>query len=240
MSGLTCVVGGKGAPGATTLALALALTVRSTHEDPVVLVDADPDGGDMAARLGLPSSPGLVTLAAAARRGLDTEDIFHSTRDVFPGVQLLAAPSSPEQSSSSLMALRRALAAVLDGRTSVVDVGRWTPRSPASDLVAAATAAVLVIHPSLSGVAHARYQFEQLATACPNVVVACLGSRPYDESHVADVLGTQQVVALPVDRHGAHHLFARPRSDRWLRRSPLLRASRAIVESLGEVEEALA
>ena len=58
MSGLICVVGGKGAPGASTVALALALA--SGRERSVTLVDADPDGGALAARLGFAATPGLV------------------------------------------------------------------------------------------------------------------------------------------------------------------------------------
>ena len=79
MSRLICVAGGKGAPGATTLALAMALTCAEA----VTLVDADPDGGDVAPLIGLPSSPGLVTLvppqgqAVTARlRGLSDTHAF--------------------------------------------------------------------------------------------------------------------------------------------------------------------
>jgi len=65
MSGLICIAGGKGSPGATTLALALALS----DPEPVTLVDADPDGGDLAAWLGLSATPGFVSLANFSSNG---------------------------------------------------------------------------------------------------------------------------------------------------------------------------
>ena len=63
---VVAVVGAKGAPGATTSAVALAL--QWPH--PVLLVDADPGGGDLAAgwlggRVGL--ERGLLSFAAATR-----------------------------------------------------------------------------------------------------------------------------------------------------------------------------
>jgi hypothetical protein len=55
----------KGSPGVTTLACALAASWPSTRR--VVLVEADPAGGDLAVRFGLHRRPGLTTLAIALR-----------------------------------------------------------------------------------------------------------------------------------------------------------------------------
>ena len=59
---LVVVAGGKGAPGATTTALGLASAWTGQQR---VVVEGDPDGGVLAARLGLGYEPGLVTVAAA-------------------------------------------------------------------------------------------------------------------------------------------------------------------------------
>jgi Flp pilus assembly CpaE family ATPase len=53
--------------GVTTLALALAATWPSSRR--VLLAELDLAGGTLAAASGWPPEPGLVSLAAAARRG---------------------------------------------------------------------------------------------------------------------------------------------------------------------------
>ncbi len=63
---LIAVASAKGSPGATTLTLALGLARPPARG--CLIVEADPDGGSLAARLGLSYEPGLVELAAAARR----------------------------------------------------------------------------------------------------------------------------------------------------------------------------
>jgi hypothetical protein len=62
-------VGSVRSCGVTTLALGLAATWPTGRQ--VVLVEADPAGGTLAAASGWPPEPGLVSLAAAARRGGD-------------------------------------------------------------------------------------------------------------------------------------------------------------------------
>ena len=95
MSGLICIASGKGSPGATTLALALAIS------DPelVTLVDADPDGGDLAAWLGISATPGLVSLAAAVRHSFAGGEFERHVQQVQTGIQLLGSPSSPERAT---------------------------------------------------------------------------------------------------------------------------------------------
>ena len=236
MTGLVCVAGGKGSPGATTLALAIALSAPGN--DQVTLVDADPDGGDLAPVLGMPASPGLVTLAAATRHRFPTGELERHLQLAAPGVPLLAAPSSAEQASASLMSLGRSFAESLASSHTIADVGRWKPGSAAADLVREASATVLVVHPTVAGVSHARFQFEDLATRCPRVVVACRGERPYSAEEVAAAIGCASTIAIPADRVGAS-MITRRSTDRWLRRSALARAARTLCASLAQVEDAV-
>lgn len=233
MTGLVCIAGGKGSPGATTLALALALSASET--DRVTLVDADPNGGDLAPMLGVPAGRGLVSLAAATRHRFPTGELDRHLQHVAPGVALLAAPSSAEQASSSLMSLGRPFAESLASSNTIADVGRWQPES-AADLVREASATLLIVHPTVAGVSHARFQFEDLATRCARVVVACRGERPYGADEVADAIGCARAVALPADRVGASMITGRA-LDRWMRRSALARAVRNLGESLAQIEE---
>ena len=129
----------KGSPGATTLALALA--DRMSERVPALLVEADAAGGDIAARCGLALDPGLLTLAASGRRGLDRSSIERHTQLLPCGALVLAGPTSAEQATSALTGVAAALAQTLALETStvIIDAGRWDPRSPATDLVASAS-----------------------------------------------------------------------------------------------------
>jgi len=238
MTGLICIAGGKGAPGATTLALALAASsvASSNADDTVTLIDADPDGGDMASRLGVTSSPGLVTLAAATRHGFDPRDLLAHTQLVAPNLQLFASPSSAEQASSSLGKLGRPFASMVATSDAIADVGRWRLRSPAADLVAEAEVTILVIHPTVSGVAHARYQLDDLSNACRRVEVVCAGDRPYAPYEVSSALGLESVFVLPVDRRGAALIGESAATDRWIRRSPLMRSVSALNQTISTAE----
>lgn len=232
MSGLICIAGGKGSPGATTLALALALS----DSEPVSLVDADPDGGDLAAWLGISATPGLVSLAAAVRHSFSSDELARHLQHVQNGMRLLGSPSSPEQVEASLSSLGRPFAQILAAGPAIADIGRWRSGSPATELVGAAHAIVLVVHPTVPGVAHARYQYEDLRTRCANVLVACRGDRPYNAAEVAEAIGCATAFSIPTDRVGASMLTGSTR-DRWLRRTPLLRSARDLHHSISPVEE---
>lgn len=235
MSALICVTGSKGSPGATTFAAALAFTAGSDTTW-VMLVDADPDGGDLAALLGVGTDPGLVSLAAASRHRFTPEEIGRHLQPVGPGVGLLAAPSAAEQSASALSSLGRpfadALSVCIDGSAVVADLGRWRPGTPAADLVRAASVTVLVLHPSVAGVAHARSVLADLQSRAMRVVVAVHGDRPYGPDEVAAALRVESVLVVPVDRSGAAAL-AGGGGNRWLRRAPLARVARSLVNTLG-------
>ena len=232
MSGLICIAGGKGSPGATSLALALALS----DSEPVTLVDADPDGGDLAAWLGISATPGLVSLAAAVRHSFAGGEFARHVQHVQTGIKLLGSPSSPEQVEASLTSLGRPFAQILAAGPAIADIGRWRSGSPATELVRTAHTVVLVVHPTVAGVAHARYQYEDLTTRCPNVVVACRGDRPYDGAEVAEVIGCASAFSIPTDRVGASMLTGSNR-ERWLRRTPLVRSARDLRHSMSPVEE---
>ena len=235
MSGLICVAGSKGAPGASTVALALALA--SSSERPVTLVDADPDGGALAARLGVAATPGLVSLSAAARHGFRPDLIGLHTQQIRPGLELIVSPPSSEQICSALAGVGRPFAEALAAIDAIADVGRWQLRSPATDLVREAIATVLVIQPSLDGVAHARSQVVDLQRICRRVEVACVGDRPYGANEVADALAVDHVTVVPFDRRGAALLGSGDASHRWVNRSQLIRAIRALAVDLEAREE---
>jgi MinD-like ATPase involved in chromosome partitioning or flagellar assembly len=63
---LVALASNRGSPGCTTTALALATAWPPARGAPL-LVEADPDGGVLAARIGLGIKPGLIVLCGRAR-----------------------------------------------------------------------------------------------------------------------------------------------------------------------------
>jgi hypothetical protein len=236
VSGLICVTGSKGAPGATTLAVALAFTAPA-GPGPAVLVDSDPDGGDLAALFGVGADPGLVSLAAACRHRLAADELDRHLQPLGGRIGLLAAPPGAEQVSTALTGLGHSLADALTGSVAVADLGRWRPTTPAVDLVRAATTTVLVVHPSFAGVAHARAALADLSGRCARVVVATRGEHPYGTGEVADALGANAVVAVPTDRSGVSMLTAGT-GGRWWRRSALARTAGSLGRALWPTDPA--
>lgn len=118
----------KGSPGVTTLAMVLA----DLWPDPVVLADVDPDGGDLAARLGLGSEPGLLTLAARGRSALGWVGV-EAVLQAAGRARVLAGVADPGQ-ARGLAGLWGPLAGALVEAPGLVlaDVGRLRPDNPAA------------------------------------------------------------------------------------------------------------
>ena len=91
--------------GVTTLALSLAATWPPERR--VLLVEADPAGGTLAAASGWPAEPSLVSLAAAARRGGDPALVWEHCHQLPGGAAVLAGPSSADHARSALSDARR-------------------------------------------------------------------------------------------------------------------------------------
>lgn len=220
MSGLLCVTGTRGAPGASTLAVASAYTAPVAER--VVLVDADPDGGALSATLGIGSAPGLVSLAASARHGLVADELARHVQACSPRFDVLAAPVAPQRCVAALGRLAGCWSELVSSAPTVADLGRWRLNSPALALVDAATSVVLVVDPTVAGVAHARSALEDLQSRCPRVMVVARGGGRYPAAEVAAALGVERVWELRTDRVAAAHLGA-VASGRWPRRSVLAR-----------------
>src|SRR5262249_35676958 len=94
---LVAVCSLKGSPGVTTLATALGARWPG-RENPIV-VEVDPAGGDLMARFRLPDTPGLVSLAAAARgRGQADQDLVTQHTQLLPGgLRVVLGPVGAEQ-----------------------------------------------------------------------------------------------------------------------------------------------
>ncbi|MGH9228598.1 MAG: hypothetical protein ACRD07_07655 [Acidimicrobiales bacterium] len=234
----------KGSPGVTTAVTALAATWPLDRG--LVVAELDPAGGDLGARFDLATEPGLVTLAAAGRRELDRSTFAGHTQPLpFAGRsgphggsegavrRVLVGPVAADQAGAALAALRGGLPGVLSslGADVLVDCGRLDPSSAAHDVVTEADLLVVVARPVVAEVHHLAARLSALRPKALSLLL--IGDRPYSVAEVADAVGASPLGRLPVDDRAAAALtVGRSDAARILRRSRLLRDSRALAEGL--------
>jgi hypothetical protein len=221
----------KASPGATTLSVALALTWPRSDNRRVRMVEADPDGGVVAARMGLASEPGMATFAVAARRGVTDELLDSHGQDLAEGVSVVAGAVSPDRMHAALASVP-GLAGVLaadGGCDSVVDVGRLSSRSPVIDVARKAGLTLLVATPRWDEVMAVAARAAALRDAGCAVGLVCVGAQPNPPGEFAAAAGVDLVGVVGVDRRAAAMLVGEaPLSQTRLRRSDLWRHSRDV------------
>ena len=163
---LVAFASAKGSPGVTTTAAALG----SVWPADVVVADMDPAGGDLALRLRAPEEQpldperGLLSLAAAARRGLEPGEVAAHAQTTDGGLEVLTGVSSPEQ----VTGIGPVWPAVADALRDLPDVdvladcGRVVPGTPVLPVLTAADAVVLCVRPSVESYAHLRERLRWL------------------------------------------------------------------------------
>ena len=222
----------------TTTTVALAASWPAT--DDVVLIEADPAGGDLAAWFDMPVSPSLSTVVTRVLDGAWPE-IERHTRLADNGVRILPCPARAGESAQAIGEAARSLVPALAAmRTpvAVVDAGRPAAAASSHPFVVAA-AVTVVVHrqaPQSARAAAVRLQrladlLEQFTTSPSALVVAVVGARPFGiadvESFLDGAVGPTTVVGLPEDDLAAGVLGGRTGvSARRLARLPLMRAGR--------------
>jgi MinD-like ATPase involved in chromosome partitioning or flagellar assembly len=230
----------KGSPGVTVTALALA----AVWPRQVLVAECDPAGGDLAVRWGLPVNPSLLTLAAAARRRLEPDELWRHTQRL-PGpddaahVRVLLGPVEAEQ-AAVLGPLWSALGPAfgrLPGVDVLVDVGRVATVAPTMGLLRDADLVLLVARPTPEGIAHARARLLGLQQSGIQVGLLLVGDRPYRPTEVRAALQEGRarpafLAGLAHDPRAAAMLTGEPGSARRLAGSLLIRSARVLVERL--------
>lgn len=182
---LVVVTAAKGSPGVTTTALALAATWPSTRGP--LLLECDPSGGDLGAMFSLGDGSGLVSLAAAARRATNREDLCDlvaaHARELPGGLRVVPAPvradaavgavdvlaASPAlrtTASSASKAPAPEAEPAVDPAPILLDAGRLPARPGRGDghaaLLAAADLVLLVVRNDVRGLLHATASLDGL------------------------------------------------------------------------------
>ncbi len=175
-----------GSPGATTLALDLARLCGAE----TLLIEADPDGGCLAARLDLAVRPGITELAGAARVSITPDDLWSYAQPTDYGVAVIVAHPAAEQVQAALRAavdhVGMALGSVVGDV--IVDVGRLRPGSPALGFAALADRTVIVSANSVEAVV-ALHHRAQLLRGLGDPLVVLAEAKPYSAADFARSTG---------------------------------------------------
>ena len=239
---LTCFASAKGAPGVTLTALGFA-AARAAAGTPTLLLEADPSGGSLAIRYQLGRQPGLITLAAASRHGLNRNEIRAHAQELPGGLAAIVAPERHDRTAAILRAdggrLGRFLADLPDLHI-VADCGRLDSETLATGLPSQADLLYLLARPVAEDVQPAAALAATARDQGVPVGWVLIGDRPHDPAEVAEVTGIPVAAVLP-DDHRAATAMAEGRAEGRGRRSRLARAISAFAAEtapLGSGEEA--
>jgi MinD-like ATPase involved in chromosome partitioning or flagellar assembly len=229
----------RGAPGTTTLALATAVELSTRTPAAVVLVEADPCGGVLAAELGLPATPSIVEFATDSRSSepdLFATDFVHAAT---ASLRVLTSPCSARQTTAAWAAGAGRFCDLARGLSShvVLDLGRGVSAgvSPALDLLAERS--VHVTRPTVSGLA-ALIACLREHDSDPSMRLLLLAEQPAGSASLVhprearDVLAPHgTVIEVPWDPAAAAQVRSAPARRKWVR-SRLGSAVTALVDSL--------
>ncbi|MFD0530803.1 hypothetical protein ACFQ1I_35755 [Kitasatospora arboriphila] len=164
---VVAVVGGPGAPGATTTALALLLSWPLPPGRKVLLAECDPDGGAVLAGAlegRIEAVYGLRNLAVADRRGLLAQTVWEQLVDLSPEgtAERLLLPGLTDPAQAPGLAYTWEPLAdtfqALDGQgyDVIVDLGRSGATGPGAVLARRADVVVATVRTTLRGLSAAR------------------------------------------------------------------------------------
>jgi hypothetical protein len=221
---MVAVMSIKGSPGVTTLCLALA--ARWPTQGRAVVVEADPAGGDIAVRFGLAQAPGLLSLAAAARRETDDGLVWRHSQALPGGLPVVAAPPDATRARGALAALAPLsgagplrTAADHPGAVVVVDCGRVDTDSPALPALRAADVTVVLTRSAADDLAHLARRMPEIG-GWSRKPVLLLAGRGHSIAIVARELGVTPLGRVPDDPVGAGVLRGGTGKLRWHRQGP--------------------
>jgi MinD-like ATPase involved in chromosome partitioning or flagellar assembly len=239
------LVGGKGAPGVTTLAIGLAAALCE-RDRRAVLVDADPRGGNVVPYLDLDPSRGILGLGVR-RHGGSGVPVEEELQDG-PGFMVLAGIERPE----TYQAVSAELAAAAVSRLRelyddvIVDAGQvlaGASRSLAEGLARLADQTLVVASADLVGAWNAqcciRYLRDEVGLAPDSlgVLVNRQARGGYGAGEIEHALASRVVGVVPDDRPAAKRAMASqaPITDTSRR---IRRALRALAAELSQEPQA--
>ncbi|MFJ6620546.1 hypothetical protein ACIQOW_23610 [Kitasatospora sp. NPDC091335] len=245
------VVGGPGAPGATTTALALLLSWPLPPGRRILLVEADPDGGAVLAGAlegRVEAVYGLRNLAVADRRGLLAQTIWEQLIDLSPegGAERLLLPGLTDPTQAPGLAYTwEPLAELLHGVEQqgydvIVDLGRSGATGHSAVLARRADVVVATVRTTLRGLSSVRPRIAALAedlaaagTGADALGLLLVDEGPYSRAEVSRELGLPVLGVLPHATRTAKVLSdGGDTTDRRFIRSELMRTARSAADEV--------
>lgn len=232
------VVSVVGAPGVTTLVCAAA--VACGEDRPLLVVEAAPSGGVIAARWGLDVRDTVSTAARLAMDAAATVDVWASAHHPW----LAASRVIPADPSPVVMRQAQVGRWLADRLASVhppvlIDAGRVDGSVEQLDLLTAADFVWVLVDPIVEQVVAAQAVAEWLTrTGSVGLLVREPAGDPARDSAdaVAATLGWPEVATVPSDRQTARALCGLSPARRNLARAPLIRTGKALADRLAPVE----
>jgi hypothetical protein len=225
----------KGSPGVTTAATALAASWPEGRR--VLLVEADPFGGDLAPRYTTAPAGGLSSLFAAARRTLVPEDVWAHVDHLPGGLPVLFGLAGMHQATAN----EKAWPAVADALGAldadvVIDVGRLLPNlgGGVREVLARADVLVVLCQLTLEAIVHLREALPGLAAELRGrrLLVVPTGTTQFSGADIARTLQVEVLQTFPADPVAAAALANR-RATKRLDRTRLLRWAADTIGTLG-------
>ena len=226
----------KGSPGATTVSLLLAKFWPGDSSR--VVLEADPDGGVIAARLydsGITWNPGLIDLATSARGDRPFLEALDScSQQVGEGVSVVTALPTPGTVSSALASFTdnglTELAA--SDRVVIADIGRNRPDT--MNIVRHSQTVLIVLRASLDSVAIVQPTIDRLSKHGVSVGLVVLGSSSKVDE-VSHASGVTNIWEIPDNQKAAELIWRRGVDSRATRKGPLGRAANLIASELAKL-----
>jgi hypothetical protein len=221
----------KGAPGVTTLSCLLAAVWPGVG--PVAVVEADPAGGDLAARFGLSSALGRTSLAAAVRRGGASSPVAPHLQHLPGGLDVLVAGGSGDPGDADQGVIGAIDLAWSDGMA-VVDLGRVAADARHEDgWLERCHTSVLVVSGDPAAALHARAHAARLLDSTRGRLgIVVVGSGTRDSTEVGAFAGIRALGDIPFDPGAAAVASGASSAGRRLERSGLLAAVRRVASEL--------
>lgn len=221
-----CAPGGSSAVTTTSLLLA-AMAPRG---EAAVLLECDPDGGDVAAWAQLPSSPGWTSAVAASDRSW--QGLLGHVQALPSGLRVMVSPPRPSQAGPAVSAAAVGFAGLVSIEAAVLaiaDCGRVVSDPPV--WARSADLTLLLLRQAASSpqatvarVDRAIEAVDVLRRGCRQVGVVLIGAAPYSAREIASAMQVELFAALPEDAAGAGRVCGAWTMGRRVSRSPLARA----------------
>ncbi len=249
---VSCLISVKGAPGVTTLACLIGAMWPEGRR--VAVIEADPFGGDLAARFQLSTTWGWSSFMTASRRSEGGVPLHSHLQSLPGGLEVLVLPGgSPTRlTAPSVQALLQSSESaepapwdlVVDGGR-LVDAGAELSQpgdtnSTTGPWLDRADTVIIVTRRDPASILQVRHYASALRSRCGvRLHVALVGRGPHDVGAIEEFTGLRVIAEIPWDPVAAQVVTGEGGSARRLSRSLLVASTRRLAVAVAGAEDEL-